>query len=133
MAEIIIMPKLGFNMDEGQLIKWNKKVGDNVEKGQVLFEIQTDKTTMPIESTLNGIVREIFVQEGETVPVTTPVAIIASADEDITGIVDKQGNEAISVETAVTAETVEIAGEFDFDVAVIGAGPGGYVAAIKAA
>ncbi|HIZ92883.1 MAG TPA: biotin attachment protein, partial [Candidatus Flavonifractor avicola] len=43
MAEVIIMPKLGFNMDEGQLVKWHKGVGDTVKKGEVLFEINTDK------------------------------------------------------------------------------------------
>ena len=49
MAEVIIMPKLGFNMDEGQLVKWCKKEGEAVKKGEVLFEINTDKTTMPVE------------------------------------------------------------------------------------
>ena len=44
MAEIIIMPKLGFNMDEGQLVKWHRRVGETVKKGEVLFEINTDKT-----------------------------------------------------------------------------------------
>ena len=51
MAEIIIMPKLGFNMDEGQLVKWHRRVGETVKKGEVLFEINTDKTTMPVEAT----------------------------------------------------------------------------------
>ena len=43
MAEVVIMPKLGFNMDEGQLVKWHKQVGETVKKGEVLFEINTDK------------------------------------------------------------------------------------------
>ena len=47
MAEVICMPKLGFNMDEGQLVRWCKAVGEEVKKGEVLFEINTDKTTMP--------------------------------------------------------------------------------------
>ena len=51
MAEVVIMPKLGFNMDEGQLVKWHKQVGETVKKGEVLFEINTDKTTMPVEAT----------------------------------------------------------------------------------
>ena len=54
MAEVVIMPKLGFNMDEGQLVKWHKQVGETVKKGEVLFEINTDKTTMPVEATEDG-------------------------------------------------------------------------------
>lgn len=50
MAEVIIMPKLGFNMDEGQLVKWHKAVGESVSKGEVLFEINTDKTTIDRKS-----------------------------------------------------------------------------------
>ena len=54
MADIIIMPKLGYNMDEGQLVKWCKNVGEAVKKGEVLFEMNTDKTTMPVEATADG-------------------------------------------------------------------------------
>ncbi|WP_371362806.1 Dihydrolipoyllysine-residue acetyltransferase component of pyruvate dehydrogenase complex [Sporomusa rhizae] len=83
MAEFIIMPKLGFNMDEGQLVKWHKAEGDAVKKGEVAFEIQTDKTTIEVESTCDGILRKIFVEEGQTVPVIVPVAVIGDAGEDI--------------------------------------------------
>ena len=55
MAEVICMPKLGFNMDEGQLVRWCKAVGEEVKKGEVLFEINTDKTTMPVEATGDGV------------------------------------------------------------------------------
>ena len=64
MAEVIIMPKLGFNMDEGDLVSWHKKVGDTVAKGEVFFEINTDKTTMPVEATADGTVLKICVEEG---------------------------------------------------------------------
>ena len=82
MAEVIIMPKLGFNMDEGQLVKWHKKVGDPVAKGEVLFEINTDKTTMPVEATLDGVVLKIMLAEGEFAAVFTPIAVIGQAGED---------------------------------------------------
>ena len=59
MAEVVIMPKLGFNMDEGQLVKWHKQVGETVKKGEVLFEINTDKTTMPVEATEDGTLLKI--------------------------------------------------------------------------
>lgn len=82
MAEVIIMPKLGFNMDEGDLVCWHKKVGDKVTKGELFFEINTDKTTMPIEATADGIVLKILVEEGETVEVFTPIAVVGEAGED---------------------------------------------------
>lgn len=82
MAEVIIMPKLGFNMDEGQLVKWHKKAGDPVTKGEVLFEINTDKTTMPVEATLDGVVLKIMLAEGEFAAVFTPIAVIGQAGED---------------------------------------------------
>ena len=54
MAEIIIMPKLGFNMSEGKLVTWYKKEGDEVRKNEPLFAIETDKTTIDIEATGDG-------------------------------------------------------------------------------
>lgn len=87
MAEFIIMPKLGFNMDEGQLVKWHKAEGDTVKKGEVAFEIQTDKTTIEVESTCDGVLRKIFVEEGQTVPVIVPVAVIGDAGEDISAMI----------------------------------------------
>jgi pyruvate dehydrogenase E2 component (dihydrolipoamide acetyltransferase) len=83
MAEFVLMPKLGFNMESGQLIKWHKKEGEPVQKGDALFEVLTDKTNMVIESTVSGVVRKILAEEGETLPVFLPIAIIGAADEDI--------------------------------------------------
>jgi pyruvate dehydrogenase E2 component (dihydrolipoamide acetyltransferase) len=83
MAEFVLMPKLGFNMESGQLTKWHKREGESVRKGDVLFEILTDKTNMAIESTVSGCVRKILAGEGETIPVFLPIAIIGEADEDI--------------------------------------------------
>lgn len=82
MAEVIIMPKLGFNMDEGELVSWHKSVGDTVTKGELFFEINTDKTTMPIEATADGTVLKICVEEGETVEVFTPIAVVGAPGED---------------------------------------------------
>ena len=82
MAEVIIMPKLGFNMDEGQLVKWHKQVGEAVTKGEVLFEINTDKTTMPVEATADGTMLKILLNEGEFADVFTPIAVVGSSGED---------------------------------------------------
>jgi pyruvate dehydrogenase E2 component (dihydrolipoamide acetyltransferase) len=82
MAEIIIMPKLGFNMDEGQLVKWHKAVGDKVTKGEVLFEINTDKTTMPVEATSDGTLLVILLEEGAYANVFTPIGVVGAPGED---------------------------------------------------
>ncbi len=82
MAEIIVMPKLGFNQEEGELVKWHRQVGNPIRKGDLLFETNTDKTTMPVEAARDGILLKILVAEGEVVPVFTPIAVIGNAGED---------------------------------------------------
>ena len=82
MAEVICMPKLGFNMDEGQLVRWCKTVGEEVKKGEVLFEINTDKTTMPVEATSDGVLLKTMLGENEYADVFTPIAVVGAAGED---------------------------------------------------
>ena len=89
MAEYVIMPKLGFNMDKGTLVRWIKKEGDLVKEQEVLFEIETDKTVMEVEAQTSGILRKTLVAEGEEVPVTLPIAIIGDRDEDISKMIDE--------------------------------------------
>jgi len=76
MAVEFLMPKFGEVMEEGTLIEWKKKEGDAVEKGEVVLEIETDKANTDVESTATGIIQKILVQEGETVPINTPLALI---------------------------------------------------------
>lgn len=76
MPEEITMPKLSDTMEEGTLLKWFKKEGDYVQTGETLFEVETDKAVMEVESFVSGILSQIFVQEGEKVPVGTPIAMI---------------------------------------------------------
>ena len=83
MADIIIMPKLGFNMSEGKLVCWYKKEGDPVTKGEPVFSIETDKTSIDIEATADGVFRKRFIEAGDSVEVTLPIAIIAGAEENI--------------------------------------------------
>ncbi len=83
MSETIAMPKLGFDMAEGTLIRWVKNEGENVNKGDVLAEIETDKATVEVESSASGVVRKLLVEEGSVVPVGDPIAIVGSADEKI--------------------------------------------------
>ena len=147
MATEIIMPKAGIDMTEGQIIKWNKKEGDKVETGEILLEIMTDKTSMELEAEDSGYLIKIIKGDGETVPVTEVIGYIGAEGE--------VAPEGISKETVETSENVsdkkemepikerEIEerntavksekGEDEFDVVVIGGGPAGYVAAIRAA
>jgi pyruvate dehydrogenase E2 component (dihydrolipoamide acetyltransferase) len=83
MAETISMPKLGFDMAEGTLVRWVKNEGENVNKGDVLAEIETDKATVEVESSASGVVRKLLVEEGSVVPIGEPIAIVGSADEKI--------------------------------------------------
>ncbi len=83
MAELIPMPKLGFDMQEGQLVRWLRKEGETVQKGDVLAEIETDKATVEVEAPVGGVVRRLLVEEGAVVPIGEPIAIVGTADEDV--------------------------------------------------
>jgi len=83
MAHTVIMPKLGQTVEESTVLKWHKRVGEPVKKGEILFEIETDKAVLEIESFVDGTLLKIIVQEGETVPVTAPVAFIGQPGEPI--------------------------------------------------
>ncbi|MBE0478036.1 2-oxo acid dehydrogenase subunit E2 [Candidatus Aerophobetes bacterium] len=82
MVKKVIMPKLGETMEEGEIIKWLKKEGDEVEKGEPLLEIATDKANMEVEATTSGYLRKIMAKEGEKVAVTKEIAYIADSMEE---------------------------------------------------
>jgi pyruvate dehydrogenase E2 component (dihydrolipoamide acetyltransferase) len=83
MAEKITMPKLGFDMAEGTLIRWVKSEGEQIAKGDVLAEIETDKATVEVEAQSAGVMRKHIIQEGTVVPVGSIIAVIGDADEQI--------------------------------------------------
>lgn len=87
MAEVIIMPKLGFNMNTGKLVEWYKEEGETIAKGEPLFSVETDKTNMDIEATGDGVVKKLLIQAGDEIPVTLPIAVVGGADEDVSGVV----------------------------------------------
>jgi pyruvate dehydrogenase E2 component (dihydrolipoamide acetyltransferase) len=80
MAEVV-MPRLSDSMEEGTVLQWLKQVGDTVAVGDELVEIETDKANMAYESDVAGTLAEILVQEGETVPIGTPIATVGDASE----------------------------------------------------
>ncbi|NNK10916.1 MAG: pyruvate dehydrogenase, partial [Flavobacteriaceae bacterium] len=88
MAEIINMPRLSDTMEEGTVAKWLKKVGDKIEEGDILAEIETDKATMEFESFHEGTLLHIGIAEGDGAPVDSLLAIIGEEGEDISALLE---------------------------------------------
>lgn len=89
MAEIVRMPKLSDTMEEGVVVAWHKKVGDKINSGDLMAEIETDKATMEYESFQEGTLLHIGVEEGKAVPVDTILAILGEPGEDITALLNE--------------------------------------------
>jgi len=115
MAKKVILPKLGQTMEEGTIVEWLKQEGDEVNRGDVLFTLESDKAVLEVESRSKGVLRKILLEPGTTVPVMTPVGIIADADEDITAILAEakaeMSGEAPASATSETQAPVETAKE----------------------
>ncbi|MEM8763087.1 MAG: 2-oxo acid dehydrogenase subunit E2 [Bacteroidota bacterium] len=107
MAEVINMPRLSDTMEEGTVAKWLKNVGDKVEEGDILAEIETDKATMEFESFHEGTLLHIGIQEGEGAPVDSLLAIIGEDGEDIASLLNGSASEAAPAEAAPVAEKEE--------------------------
>ncbi|WP_264548221.1 pyruvate dehydrogenase complex dihydrolipoamide acetyltransferase [Flavobacterium sp. N2820] len=116
MAQIITMPRLSDTMTEGVVATWLKKVGDTIKTGDILAEIETDKATMEFESFHDGVLLHIGIQEGQSAPVDSLLAIIGTAGEDISTLLNggstpevKDDKAEIKEETTpATLSTVEI-------------------------
>ena len=85
MAKTVVMPQMGYDMDAGTLLRWLKNVGDPVERGEAIAEIETDKVNIEIEAFDAGVLRKTLITEGQSVPVGEAIAIIGTADEAIEG------------------------------------------------
>jgi pyruvate dehydrogenase E2 component (dihydrolipoamide acetyltransferase) len=92
MAEVINMPRLSDTMEEGTVAKWLKNVGDKIEEGDILAEIETDKATMEFESFHEGTLLHIGIQEGDGAPVDSLLAIIGEDGEDISALLNGGGS-----------------------------------------
>lgn len=87
MATLVKLPKLGVNMEEGQIVEWKIAEGETIEKGEVLFEMTTDKTVMEIESTVSGTLLKILVECDEDYDCGTPICVIGEPGEDYSDLV----------------------------------------------
>jgi len=110
MAEIITMPRLSDTMTEGVVAKWLKQVGDKIEEGDILAEIETDKATMEFESFHEGTLLHIGVHEGETASVDSLLAIIGNDGEDYKDLLN-QSNGAAEAEAPVESTATAVAAE----------------------
>lgn len=101
MASVIIMPKQGLLMEEGTITNWLVKEGEKTTEGTPLFEMETDKLTITMDSTATGTVLKILHPEGDTVPITQPIAIVGEPGEDISALL---GGEAPAAAPAAAPE-----------------------------
>ena len=83
MAIEFAMPKLGHLMEEGTVAGWKKQVGDKVEEGDVLLEVETEKAVLEVESNVSGVLLKILAKEEETVEVGAPIAVLGEPGEKV--------------------------------------------------
>ncbi|AAN57909.1 dihydrolipoyl dehydrogenase [Streptococcus mutans] len=144
MAVEIIMPKLGVDMQEGEIIEWKKQEGDEVKEGDILLEIMSDKTNMEIEAEDSGVLLKIVKGNGQVVPVTEVIGYIGSAGETIetnaapAASADDLKAAGLEVpdtlgESAAPAAQKTPLADDEYDMIVVGGGPAGYYAAIRGA
>ncbi|HRX26663.1 MAG TPA: FAD-dependent oxidoreductase, partial [Aminivibrio sp.] len=132
---VVTMPKLGLTMNEGTVSRWNKKVGDQVEKGEILLVVATDKLTFEVEAAESGVLSEILVGEGEAAAVSAPIARIGEGGAEEAPASDPHApaeEKPLQKAAPATVQSTPAAAGTK-KVVVIGGGPGGYVAAIRAA
>ena len=139
MATKVIMPKQGLQMTEGTITQWLVQEGGKCVEGEPLFEMETDKLTITMDSPATGTLLKIVHGADETVEITKLIGVIGEPGEDISAILAEDGGApapaAPAAEAAPAAPAAAPAangGEYEYDCAVIGGGPGGYEAAILA-
>ena len=130
MATTIIMPKLGLTMNSGSVQQWKKKVGDTVKKGELLYVVATDKLTVEVESPADGVLLAIAVQEGQEVPVGTPLGTIGAPGEKEAESAPAPALQEKAPHKAASPKAKKLAREKGVDLsAVQGTGPKGWVMA----
>src|ERR1700709_2697066 len=107
MAQILGLPKLSPTMEEGVLVKWTKKAGDKVSPGDLIAEVETDKANMDFNVEDEGVLLKLLVNEGDTVKLGAPVAIIGKAGEDVSARGGQGGQLAPKQEAAPAPKTAD--------------------------
>lgn len=104
MADVVEMVQLSPTMEEGLIVKWLKNVGDPVEAGDLIAEVETDKATMEMESFFDGVLLRIIVPEGQAAPVGTAIAVIGEEGEDADAALSEAGGGAPAEPAAAASE-----------------------------
>ncbi|MGM0602514.1 MAG: dihydrolipoamide acetyltransferase family protein [Bacillota bacterium] len=94
MSKELLMPKLGLTMEEGTLIRWYFDEGEEINEGDIVYDVETDKITHSVEADQDGILAKIIIEEGETVPVQTVVGILAAEGEELDDLAESEKVEA---------------------------------------
>ncbi|MDX1662633.1 MAG: dihydrolipoamide acetyltransferase family protein [Candidatus Promineifilaceae bacterium] len=123
MAEYIVMPKLGFDMREAELITWLKNEGDPVEKGEVIAEIESDKATLELEAQASGVLLKKLEEEGAIVAVGGNIAVVGEEGEDVSDMVGDGEGAPAEAEAAATETAAEPIGASATDVTPAPEGP----------
>ncbi len=111
MAEVVQMPKMSDTMEEGVIAAWHKKVGDSVESGELMAEIETDKATMEYESYNDGVVLHLGGEAGDAIPVNGLLAIVGEKGEDISALLAGGGSAPVEEKATEAPATVVAVGE----------------------
>ncbi len=119
MATVITMPRLSDTMTEGVVAAWLKKVGDTIKTGEILAEIETDKATMEFESFYDGVLLHIGIQQGESAPVDSLLAIVGKQGEDISGLLNGNATTPVAEEVKTETKTASIPSEIPAGVKVV--------------
>ena len=149
MATTIVMPKMGYDMREGTVVRWYKQEGDAIARGDVIADIETDKATVEFEAYTGGVLHRLVAQEGVPVPVGEAIAVIGEPGEEIAAVPSESVESVMEAETATVPVAVpaaapaparaagevraspiarRLARERGIDLAqVIGTGPGGRI------
>jgi len=111
MATAVIMPKMGMTMEEGTIVRWFKREGERVEKGEPLLEIMTDKVSMDIEAPASGMLRGVTAGPNVTVPVAQVIAYVVSPGESVPGLPVPAAAAVAAEHSVASAPQAAVAGE----------------------
>ena len=134
MGHYLFMPKLDMSMEEGMIVQWLIKEGDQIEKGDYVVEVETGKVSIQVDNTIAaGTVLRLYAQTGDTVKVNVPIMYIGKKGESVPLPEEYVAQSADNVPMTQNDEAERQVHKQDYDMVVIGGGPGGYTCAIRAA
>ena len=108
MINKIIMPKLGFTMTDGTIVKWLKAEGEDVKVGEILFEVETDKVVTEVEASASGILRKILAPEGESINIGEVIAIIAGENDVLSDEATHVKDDSVNVNSAGNTHHIDL-------------------------